>query len=280
MPAELHAWVALGDALGRQAWPAFAWALPLAMLLAAALGAALRRPAGHRGGHGREPRLSELLRMLVLGFAAVLALAWGFAQLAQGLGDGRPMGRMDDALSIAIGQHTPQAVREGFALFTRVGDPWPMALYTVALAAWLWRRGHQGFALGWLAANAGNALMNYALKHVFERLRPVHDTTLATASGYSFPSGHTSGAMVFWGMAAYLALRLAPPRWQLPMLALATGMVLSIAASRVFLQVHYLTDVMAGLCSGAAWLAVCIASVESARHRRRVRHHRAGINTP
>ncbi|MBN8748442.1 PAP2 superfamily protein [Xylophilus ampelinus] len=278
MPPEHADWAALGERIGTLAWPGFPIALAVLVAVLALTGRRLEGPLRQRAGRA-EPRPRDLVIGLALGFGAIVALAMLFARLAAGLGDGRPMGEMDDALSRAIGLHTPMAVRQAFGWFTHLGDPWPMTVYCTAAALLLWRHGHRSFAVGWVLANGGNAALNLSLKNVFERVRPVHDTALAQAPGFSFPSGHTSSAVVMWGMLAYLALRLAPPRWQVPVLVLAVAMALSIAASRVFLQVHYLTDILAGLCSGAAWLAVCIASLEAARHRRRMRAHRASQAT-
>lgn len=275
MPTEPAAWAALGERLGTLAWPGYPIALVLLMAAIALTGRRLEGPLRERAGRS-EPRPRDLVIGLALGFSAIVVMSMLFARLASGLGDGRPMGEMDDALSRAIGLHTPMAVRRAFAAFTHIGDPWPMVAYCTVAAVLLWRHGHRSFAVGWVLANGGNAALNLSLKHVFERVRPVHDTALAQAPGFSFPSGHTSSAVVLWGMLAYLALRLAPPRWQVPVLVLAVAMALSIAASRVFLQVHYLTDILAGLCSGTAWLAVCIASLEAARHRKRIQAHRAG----
>ena len=100
-------------------------------------------------------------------------------------------------------------------------------------------------------------------------MRPVHDTTLAEASGFSFPSGHSSASVVAWGMLAYLLLHLVPHRWQLPVLMACAATAFTVGCSRIFLRVHFASDVVAGFASGLAWLAVCIVSVELTRHYRR-----------
>jgi undecaprenyl-diphosphatase len=96
-------------------------------------------------------------------------------------------------------------------------------------------------------------------------VRPVHDQAIATASGWSFPSGHTSGSLVTYGMIAYVLVRTTPARWHLPVVIAATIVAFSTACSRVFLRVHFASDVLAGFASGTAWLVACILSVELAR---------------
>ena len=127
------------------------------------------------------------------------------------------------------------------------------------IGGWLWWRGQLALLLVWFGALAGNALWNPALKLVFGRMRPLADLSGLEAPGYSFPSGHSSGAMVAYGMLAYLAWRLLPPRWHLPVRWAAGAVVLFVGASRVYLQAHFASDVLAGFVSGGAWLAVCIA---------------------
>jgi membrane-associated phospholipid phosphatase len=109
------------------------------------------------------------------------------------------------------------------------------------------------------------------LKQLFARMRPSHAVNGAVADGFSFPSGHSSGTVVAFGMLAYLGLRLLPQRWHLPVLLAAVLLALSVGVSRIFLRVHYVSDVAAGFASGTAWLAACITLVELSRWRQ----HRA-----
>jgi len=279
MALDIDTLIALTGWIGAHAWPLFCAAL-LALILTVGAGAhVLRRPLRALSAQ-REPRPLLLLAGLAMGFAGVLGLAELFADIAEGLGDGHPMGRMDDALSRAIGQHTPPPVLQAFAWLTHLGDPAWLTLVCIAVAAALWLRRHRILALGWLLAVAGNALLNTTLKQVFARARPFHEDGLVAASGYSFPSGHTSGTVVAYGMLAYLACNLLPPRWHVPAIAAAAAIAFTTACSRVFLRVHYATDVLAGLCSGLAWLAVCIGSVAWARHRQHARSAGAGERRP
>jgi predicted phosphodiesterase len=122
---------------------------------------------------------------------------------------------------------------------------------------------------GWVLALGGIVVLNPALKHIFERARPVHDHRLAMETSFSFPSGHSAGAIVSYGMLLYLALRTLPARWHVPAAMAAVAAILTIACSRIFLQVHFASDVAAGLLTGLAWLLVCVGSLEYARHRKR-----------
>lgn len=264
----------LAQWLGTHAWQLFLLTLPLLAVAVGALALAwhhLSRPLRT----AREPDLRWLLAALLLGFAVLLALAAGFAEIADALGDGSALGHWDDSFSRAVAAHTPLAVLQTFAMLTRLADPLPMVLLGIAIAVLLWRQRHRVYAVGWVMALGGNALLNHSLKLLFERARPVHEGGIVAATGYSFPSGHSSGAVVAYGMLAFLACRLLPPRWHVPAIVAAALLSVTAASSRVFLRVHFPSDVVAGMLSGSAWLLVCILAVTAALHHGRARAGRA-----
>jgi len=107
----------------------------------------------------------------------------------------------------------------------------------------------------WAAlALAGIHIFSALLKEVFDRPRPHEGSAVPLPSSDSFPSGHASGAVVTFGVLAALGVERWPERARM----LWTGAVLlaaAVGASRAVLNVHYLTDVLAGFCVGIAWLA-------------------------
>ena len=118
-----------------------------------------------------------------------------------------------------------------FGAVTHLGDPMPLTLLVIAVAVLLIARRQTSLAFAWSAACAGGAVLNRVLKQIFERVRPVHDHGFASADGFSFPSGHTSGSVVVYGMLAYLCVRLLPSRWHLPGALLAATLAFSTAWS-------------------------------------------------
>jgi membrane-associated phospholipid phosphatase len=213
---------------------------------------------------GVAPPLAAALG-IGLGFVAIVAAAALFAEIAEALDAEAAVGAADAVFTSAVRDSVPPAALHAFAVLTRLGDPLILGALGVAVAVALLARRRRLFATGWALALVGNALLSVTLKQLFARVRPPHDDGLVLAHGYSFPSGHSSGALVVYGMLAYLAARLLPPRWQLPAVLAAMTLALTVGASRVFLRVHYASDVLAGFVSGAAWLAVCVVAVESAR---------------
>ena len=215
-----------------------------------------------------QSRLGPLALVLLsaaIGFALVLGAAALFAEIAEHLGPGATMSRADEALTASIRAHVSPATLSVFAVLTHFGDVITLSLLGTVVALLLWLRGRRALALGWVIALGGNALLNPLLKRVFERARPVHEQGLINEIGWSFPSGHTSGATVAYGMLAYVAIRTLPVAWHGPAVLAATALAFTVGCSRVFLQVHFASDVLAGFASGVAWLTVCIASVELAR---------------
>lgn len=269
MPAETSSVVAFAEHLGRHALAAFLIGLLMVVVAGGLAGVLLHRRHARRTQPdvGRAPPTTRLFAGIAMGFATILGAASLFAAIARRLGPGRTMGLADQALADAIAQSTPEAALRAFGLLTHFGDPLVLALLCAMVAWWLWRKAERLLALGWVMALAGNALLNPLLKQVFERARPLHDHGLALATGFSFPSGHSSGAAVAYGMLLYVAVRVLPARWHPAAAMVAVALVITTACSRVFLRVHFASDVAAGLLSGLSWLGVCVASLEFARRK-------------
>lgn len=266
-PAEAAA-LALAEAVGAHAFAAYVAVLASLLLAASLFFASVRRAARRRAARDRPALVRRALR---IGLALALAIGCGlvFATVAAELGAGDRLARIDQVFSDAVQQSTPALALQVFGVLTHLGDPLTLGAIGIVGTLLLLARGEPLFAAGLVAAMGGNALLNPALKQVFERIRPLHESGLPLAEGWSFPSGHSSGALVTSGMLAYLVLRLLPQRWHLVAVLLATAAAFSVGASRVFLQVHFASDVIAGFASGTAWLITCILGVECLRVRRR-----------
>jgi undecaprenyl-diphosphatase len=256
--------------LAAHALPAFGGVLVLLLLVTSAVWLSLSRYS-LRQAESRFSPLSYLLAYLLAGFALIAGAAALFAEIAENLGDGRKLGQLDLLFSNALQVHVTRPTLQVFASLTHMGDPLTLAAIGSAVAlVLLWQR-HFLLCATWALAVVGNGLLNPALKSIFARARPLHEHGLAAASGFSFPSGHASGSVVAYGMLAYVLVRLLPAPWsaaRLPVVLAAAAIACTVGSSRVFLQLHFASDVLAGFASGAAWLGVCIAAAELARYRR------------
>jgi undecaprenyl-diphosphatase len=141
---------------------------------------------------------------------------------------------------------------------------------------------------GWATALLGGGLLDFALKQAFQRPRPENALDFLTKISWSFPSGHSMGALIAYGMLAYvISIEFVHDRdnrkW---VIAACAFMVLAIGVSRMYLGVHYLSDVLGGFAAGGLWLTACITGLEVARRLRKktevpresepvqARHHR------
>lgn len=104
----------------------------------------------------------------------------------------------------------------------------------------------------------GGVLLNLLLKNIFQRPRPDFSNVFYHESGYSFPSGHAMLSVLFYGITAYLIVK-EGFSWKTRIRSISAAFTLSllIGFSRIFLGVHYLTDVLGGWAAGLTWFTVC-----------------------
>ena len=173
--------------------------------------------------------------------------------------DGR--GWLDRTTSIEIREYATPDRTEAVRAITELGSSWFAAIVCGGILLWLlWqRRFSTAVAIGGIFLIA--KLMETGLKLTFERARPTVVPHLQDAGGYSFPSGHTMTAVITYGLLAAVLvgqlsgrLRYVPP-------AMAALIVAAVGFSRVYLGVHYLTDVLAGTLVAGACLILAIAAL-------------------
>jgi undecaprenyl-diphosphatase len=120
-------------------------------------------------------------------------------------------------------------------------------------------------------AMGGGMALNSLLKEAFARIRPYFEDPWVSLTSYSFPSGHTAGAVLFYGvLAAFLVSRFYLPRQRIACVVGAVLAIALVAFSRMYLGAHYLSDVVAAACSSVVWLVFVLTAVHAwVRHRMR-----------
>ncbi len=223
------------------------------------------RRAGVRGlalsawSHRRDPHV-QIQVALVLLFVAALA---AFAHITEDYLTGDPLVRWDLEFSAWLHEHSSPFLVSLFKVVTLAGNVVFLALFTVAVALFLLRRRAFNEATLFSVAALGIEVLNPVLKLLFHRPRP--ELAYVHVDTYSFPSGHAAGASAIYAVALYLLVRGAAPRRQVVCGIAYVALVAVIGFSRLYLEVHYLSDVLAGLSLGTAWAFACLFAYE-ARH--------------
>jgi undecaprenyl-diphosphatase len=141
---------------------------------------------------------------------------------------------------------------------TALGGATVLTLMTAAVVGFLFVDGKRAAAVLVLLSVSSGALLSTGLKYIFARPRPDLVPHLVEVSSASFPSGHAMlSAVVYLTLGALLSRVEGPPRVKVYVLSVAVALTLTIGVSRVYLGVHWPTDVLAGWCAGAAWAVVC-----------------------
>lgn len=202
---------------------------------------------------------------LILGAAGL----WIFGALLDALLDNSMMVKVDIATDAFIHTHmTPRLLRIVLAT-TELGGPIAMASLAGVGAIVLWRAKRRVILLGWIAAFVGGAIIDEVLKRAVHRTRPTYGAAFVRTDSFSFPSGHAMGSMIGYGMLVSVLFFFWHPKrmWKILVYVLAGLLVLAIGLSRLFLGVHYPSDVAGGWAAALAWLSMCITGVNMARHR-------------
>jgi len=211
-----------------------------------------------------EPLLRRLSghRPLVIGFLVLFASLWALGKLIEDLVTGDPIIRADRWLAARLHEGATTELTDVFRAVTFLGNASVLFAVTASVVLLLaWRRARSDLLLMVLAP-VGAELLTIAMKAGFHRERPFFPDPLATESTFSFPSGHASVSLATYGAVAFiLARRLRSWPQRIACGAIAAGLVLLIAFSRLYLGVHYLSDVLAGLAAGLCWLLACVLTL-------------------
>lgn len=213
------------------------------------------------------PRLLtlELTAALIAAALALLIFSWLGREIIAGVTPAA-----DEYLRTAVHQHASPGLTRLMIGASRFGGPswlFPFGLIlALAFLAARWRRG----ALLVVITIAGAALLNTMLKQGFARSRPAAFFDYPVPASHSFPSGHAFfAASFFGGLAALVAGRVRSRTLRALVWIVAVGLILLIGMSRVYLGVHYPSDVFAGYMAAVVWVAGVAFGDRLARHRRR-----------
>lgn len=183
----------------------------------------------------------------------LLLFTWGFFEVVDALQENEVV--VFDSKIIQEVQSWINEDRTGRVVFlTGFGSVKFFTAATVLISLFLVVRRRYGWALFFVLVNGLGGAFNSFLKGLFKRQRP-DVLPLIEQGGYSFPSGHSMGSFIFYGALSFMLFRLLKGKWKKTIAALLAGcMILLVGVSRIYLGVHYPSDVLAGFSIGAAWL--------------------------
>jgi len=190
-------------------------------------------------------------RSLWLGGAALAFLA--FVGITSELIEG-DLNAADSALLLVVAKARTPWLTVAAVDFTALGSITLVVLFSaVSLAVLLALHDRLG-ALQLLAASGGSGILTLVTKDVIERIRPEEAQQLVTVSGFSYPSGHSVSSSALYLTIAFIALRYATrPGTRAAIFFGLSAVIIAVGASRVYLGVHYASDVVSGISLGAAW---------------------------
>ena len=219
-------------------------------------------PAGLSGAPplpAPRPGLGAAVAVL-LGLASVAGLWAAFTRVGPAHLDAAVLGESVESRTDLL---TAAAVA-----VTNLGSTVAMAVLAAAVGIWLWFAGRRADAMLTIGAMSGAGLVFRGLKELLDRPRPPLDGRLVHATNESLPSGHATMAIVVIGTIVVLAWAGRSPAARVVMVLGAALWVGAVGYTRIYLGVHWFSDVVAGWLVGGAWLALC-ATIWAATARRR-----------
>jgi len=206
---------------------------------------------------------------LVAGLLVFVIMTLIVGAMGEHVTNGKPLTLVDAKLTAWLHQHRSPTLTTALGVATHLGSSVVASCAMVVVGIYLlWRRRPYWFAAIWLSVFGGIAL-NRFLKYAFQRPRPSFDSPILSFSGYSFPSGHTMAATVFYGvLAAYLLSNTSNRGKRVLVILSASVLIALVGFSRIYLGAHYLSDVLGAMAEGLAWLSLCLTAVYSVWRRR------------
>jgi membrane-associated phospholipid phosphatase len=239
-----------------------------------------RMSSERNNGHvtARVARLVNKVGLeLLAGLVVLTASAWIFGWMVEDLAEGDT--EVDTRLANWLHEHASPGWTSFFEAVTRLGNVSTLLVVVLLASVVFWRKGWIAELQLLVLAAVGTEVITVGLKHGFQRDRPFFADPLATERTYSFPSGHASVSLAVYGTLGFVIARhLQTRRAQFWTLSVASVLVLLIGFSRLYLGVHFLSDVIAGYSIAIAWVALCVVLLQlrlRLKERRQTSRYRA-----
>ena len=204
---------------------------------------------------------------LTLGLVTLLIAMLVFGDIAEDVTTADTIVTLDLQVSAWFHVHARPLFTAFFLLLTDLHNTVGALVLSLLFTLFLVKKRAWDWVLCMALAVPLGMLLNVLLKNIFQRARPTFEHPLLTLTTYSFPSGHTAAATLLYGVVgAYLVCTCRG--WQrLLAVAVTVGMVALVGLSRIYLGVHYFSDVVAAIASSTGWLAIVLTSVVTWRKR-------------
>lgn len=221
--------------------------------------------------YGRSwlPRLWRAARgFLFWGFLASALMLWSFVTLAEDVVAGDTLVFDHTVIAGVRGAASP-SLTSAMRFITMLGDWRVMTTIGVIVGLRWWRQGHKSRVVILMTGALGGTALEQLLKYFFQRARPDTAGHLVNVSGYSFPSGHAMLSLCFYGVLLFLLVQGRSVYVKSLVFGLATLLLAAVGLSRIYLGVHYPSDVLGGFAAGTVWLLVNILAYQNYRNRLR-----------
>lgn len=209
---------------------------------------------------------ASLITFLSLGIIFGVAGVVAFAQLAEEVMEGATQS-LDEYGLRWINSHQSDTLDHVMMEITSLGNFAVLLVMLLVVAAFLWLSNHKISVVLLLLGIGGGYLANNVLKLAFDRDRPSVFEPVADVMTSSFPSGHAMVSTIAYLSVAYLVGRLEPkPAMRRITWTLAIVIIILVAVSRMYLGVHYPSDVVGGIIAGVAWLGFVVAGMHAVQY--------------
>lgn len=212
---------------------------------------------------------------LTVGALMLISATWIFGAIAEDVATADTITVIDLKLANWLHAHASLRLTRVMLAVSALNGVAAVSILTVTLAAFFAWRGHRKWLLALTMIVPVGMLLNSVLKLVFARARPHFEDPLMTLATYSFPSGHVAGSTLFYGtLAAFVIAQTHSAARRVAIVSAAILLTALVALSRLYLGVHYLSDVLGAFAECVAWLALCLTGVYMLDRRRAARRTR------
>ena len=201
---------------------------------------------------------------LTVGATVLIGAGWLFGGVAEDVITGDPLTIVDVDVSQWLHAHATPLLNQWMLAITHLHGIVAIGTYALLTALYLaWKRDWYWLLCLSVTVPSGMAV-NALTKLAFQRARPTFDDPILALTTYSFPSGHVAGTTLFYGvLAAMLMAKTSSWGWRVFLVFAVFALVSLVALTRMYLGVHYLSDVIAAFAEALAWLALCLTGIHT-----------------